>query len=81
MVVADSYAQSMLVLEQCLCSQPSEGQALDGDNSRGIVLMAMSTLLSERWFLSCNLVFFSYFGINYCQIFCFCGLKPNINLV
>ena len=49
MIVAESYAQSLLVLEQCLSNQPTEGQAPDSDNSRGIVLMAMSTLLSERW--------------------------------
>ncbi|XP_060674402.1 uncharacterized protein LOC132804269 [Ziziphus jujuba] len=45
---AESHAQSLLVLEQCLSTQPSEGQATDSDNSRGMVLMAMSTLLSER---------------------------------
>ncbi|KAF3449158.1 hypothetical protein FNV43_RR09886 [Rhamnella rubrinervis] len=44
----ESYAQSMLVLEQCLSNQPTEEQAPDSDNSRGIVLMAMSTLFYER---------------------------------
>ena len=46
--VADSYGQGLLVLEQCLSAQPSEGQASDGDDSRAMVLMAMSTLFSER---------------------------------
>ncbi|XP_062095587.1 uncharacterized protein LOC133801403 [Humulus lupulus] len=44
----DSYGQGLLVLEQSLSTQPSEGQASDGDDSRGMVFMAMSTLLSER---------------------------------
>ncbi|XP_024028591.1 uncharacterized protein LOC21392795 isoform X2 [Morus notabilis] len=38
----DSYGESMLVLEQCL------GQAHDNDDSKALVFMAMSTLLSER---------------------------------
>ncbi|XP_050940184.1 uncharacterized protein LOC103486372 isoform X3 [Cucumis melo] len=42
----ESYAQGLLVLEQCLSVQSSEGQ--DADNSRGAVLLAMSTLLAER---------------------------------
>ncbi|XP_022145629.1 uncharacterized protein LOC111015029 [Momordica charantia] len=42
----ESYAQGFLVLEQCLSAQSNEGQ--DADNSRGAVLLAMSTLLSER---------------------------------
>ncbi|KAL5549858.1 hypothetical protein UlMin_000034 [Ulmus minor] len=40
----DSYGQGLLVLEQCLSTQPSP----ESDNSRGMVLMAMSTLLSDR---------------------------------
>ncbi|PON90834.1 hypothetical protein TorRG33x02_134720 [Trema orientale] len=44
----DSYGQGLLVLEQCLSTQPREGQASDGDDFRGLVLLAMSTLLSER---------------------------------
>ncbi|VVA28724.1 PREDICTED: LOC110642886 isoform [Prunus dulcis] len=44
----ESYAQGLLVLEQCLSTQPSEGQDPAGDNSRGMVLLAMSTLSSER---------------------------------
>ncbi|KAL6146029.1 hypothetical protein ACLB2K_056712 [Fragaria x ananassa] len=44
----ESYGQAQLVLEQCLSSQPSEGQDLATHNSRAMVLMAMSTLLSER---------------------------------
>jgi hypothetical protein len=43
----ESYAQGLLVLEQCLSTQPSEGQ--DAENSRGLVLLAMSTLFSERF--------------------------------
>lgn len=42
----ESYAQGLLVLEQCLSAQSSEGQ--DADNSRGVVLLAMSTLFAER---------------------------------
>ncbi|KAG7017278.1 hypothetical protein SDJN02_19141 [Cucurbita argyrosperma subsp. argyrosperma] len=42
----ESYAQGRLVLEQCLSAQSSEGQ--DADNSRGAVLLAMSTLFAER---------------------------------
>ncbi|KAL4031967.1 hypothetical protein IC575_010263 [Cucumis melo] len=45
----ESYAQGLLVLEQCLSVQSSEGQ--DADNSRGAVLLAMSTLLAERFSL------------------------------
>ncbi|XP_052171792.1 uncharacterized protein LOC127787813 [Diospyros lotus] len=37
----DSYGQSLLVLEQCLSMQPDE-------NSKGMVLLAMSTLFHER---------------------------------
>lgn len=37
----DSYAQALLVLEQCLSSQPD-------DNSKGMVLLAISTLFYER---------------------------------
>ncbi|CAN6576308.1 unnamed protein product [Malus baccata var. baccata] len=44
----ESYAQGVLVLEQCLSTQPSEGKDPAGDNSRGMVLLAMSTLSSER---------------------------------
>ncbi|KAF7825640.1 Tetratricopeptide repeat (TPR)-like superfamily protein, putative isoform 1 [Senna tora] len=43
---AESYAQGLLVLEQCLSTQLSEGK--DPETSRGMVLLAMSTLLSER---------------------------------
>ncbi|XP_022983993.1 uncharacterized protein LOC111482443 isoform X2 [Cucurbita maxima] len=42
----ESYAQGRLVLEQCFSAQSSEGQ--DADNSRGAVLLAMSTLFAER---------------------------------
>ncbi|KAM6550947.1 hypothetical protein CsatB_000755 [Cannabis sativa] len=44
----DSYGQGLLVLEQCLSTQPSEGQASDVDDTKGMIFMAMSTLLSER---------------------------------
>ncbi|XP_038905154.1 uncharacterized protein LOC120091269 isoform X2 [Benincasa hispida] len=42
----ESYAQGLLVLEQCLSAQSSEGQ--DADNSRGAVLLAMSAMFAER---------------------------------
>ncbi|KAL3717150.1 hypothetical protein ACJRO7_008691 [Eucalyptus globulus] len=42
----ESYSQGMLVLEQCLSTQPSEGQV--AENTRSVVLLAMSTLLYER---------------------------------
>ncbi|KAB1220836.1 hypothetical protein CJ030_MR3G023996 [Morella rubra] len=42
----ESYAQGLLVLEQCLSTQSSEGQ--NAENSRGLVLLAMATLFSER---------------------------------
>ncbi|KAI3435348.1 uncharacterized protein J3R85_006286 [Psidium guajava] len=42
----ESYSQGMLVLEQCLSTQPSEGQV--AENTRSMVLLAMSTLLYER---------------------------------
>ncbi|KAF3968493.1 hypothetical protein CMV_007622 [Castanea mollissima] len=42
----ESYAQGLLVLEQCLSTHLSKGQ--DAENSRGLVLLAMSTLCSER---------------------------------
>ncbi|KAL6142144.1 hypothetical protein ACLB2K_060427 [Fragaria x ananassa] len=44
----ESYGQAQLVLEQCLSSQTNEGHDLGTHNSRAMVLMAMSTLLSER---------------------------------
>lgn len=43
----ESYAQGLLVLEQCLSTQSSEGQ--NAENSRGLVLLAMATLFSERF--------------------------------
>ncbi|KAK1562708.1 hypothetical protein Q3G72_015962 [Acer saccharum] len=42
----ESYGQGLLVLEQCLSTQTSEGQC--AENWRGIALLAMSTLLYER---------------------------------
>ncbi|XP_044494759.1 uncharacterized protein LOC123217709 isoform X2 [Mangifera indica] len=42
----ESYAQGLLVLEQCYYTQPSEGR--NAQNWRGAVLLAMSTLLYER---------------------------------
>ncbi|KAM7262701.1 hypothetical protein ACFE04_000384 [Oxalis oulophora] len=42
----ESYAQGMLVLEQCLSTQSSDNQV--SDNSKGLVLLAMSTLSYER---------------------------------
>ncbi|KAJ0028697.1 hypothetical protein Pint_35387 [Pistacia integerrima] len=42
----ESYAQGLLVLEQCFSTQPREGQC--AQNWRGTALLAMSTLLYER---------------------------------
>lgn len=55
--VDESYAQGLLVLEQCQSTQQD-------DNSKGLVLLGMSTLFSERYELciifgyvpSCNLI-------------------------
>ncbi|KAG8647648.1 uncharacterized protein LOC110622970 isoform X1 [Manihot esculenta] len=44
----ESFAQAMLVLEQCLSSQSSEGQDIVTQNSKGMVLLAMSNLLFGR---------------------------------
>uniref|UniRef100_A0A6N2MIL7 MalT-like TPR region domain-containing protein n=2 Tax=Salix viminalis TaxID=40686 RepID=A0A6N2MIL7_SALVM len=44
----ESNAQAMLVLEQCLSSQSSESQDVVTHNSKGMVLLAMSSLLSAR---------------------------------
>ncbi|EEF30820.1 conserved hypothetical protein [Ricinus communis] len=44
----ESYGQAMLVLEQCLSSQSSEGQDIVTQNSKGMVLLAMSNLLFQR---------------------------------
>ncbi|KAJ4849162.1 hypothetical protein Tsubulata_028902 [Turnera subulata] len=44
----ESYAQGMLVLEQCLASQSSEGQDIVNDNTKGVVLLAMSNLSYKR---------------------------------
>ncbi|XVF55244.1 hypothetical protein PTKIN_Ptkin06aG0021600 [Pterospermum kingtungense] len=43
-----SYAQGMLILEQCLSTQSSETEGQFAQNSIGTVLLAMSTLLYER---------------------------------
>ncbi|XP_022746704.1 uncharacterized protein LOC111296588 isoform X2 [Durio zibethinus] len=43
-----SYAQGMLILEQCLSTQASETEGQFAQNSVGTVLLAMSTLLYER---------------------------------
>ncbi|KAJ6405228.1 hypothetical protein OIU84_013242 [Salix udensis] len=47
----ESHAQAMLVLEQCLSSQSSESQDVVTHNSKGMVLLAMSSLLSasQHW--------------------------------
>ena len=55
--VEESYGQGLLVLEQCLSTQLSEGQ--DAENSRGLVLLAMSTLCSERFFFFSSFIYFS----------------------
>ncbi|CAK7347078.1 unnamed protein product [Dovyalis caffra] len=44
----ESHAQAMLVLEQCLFSQSSENQDVVTHNSKGLVLLAMSSLLFAR---------------------------------
>ncbi|GMY14523.1 hypothetical protein FCV25MIE_09762 [Fagus crenata] len=43
----ESYGQGLLVLEQCLSTQLSE-EGQHPENSMGLVLLAMSTLFSER---------------------------------
>ncbi|XWS59843.1 hypothetical protein CRYUN_Cryun08bG0156800 [Craigia yunnanensis] len=44
----ESYAQGMLILEQCLSTQASETEGQFAQNSIGTVLLAMSTLLYQR---------------------------------
>ncbi|XP_012441739.1 uncharacterized protein LOC105766706 isoform X3 [Gossypium raimondii] len=44
----ESYAQGMLILEQCLSTQSSESAGQFAQNSIGTVLLAMSNLLYER---------------------------------
>ncbi|KAL9247127.1 hypothetical protein vseg_020592 [Gypsophila vaccaria] len=44
----ESYAQALLVLEQGLSSQSQEGTDAAIENSKGMVLLAISTLLTER---------------------------------
>ncbi|KAF8397438.1 hypothetical protein HHK36_016355 [Tetracentron sinense] len=44
----ESYAQGLLVLEQCLSANLRDGEDTASENSRAMVLLAMSTLLSER---------------------------------
>ncbi|XVF08128.1 hypothetical protein REPUB_Repub06bG0199100 [Reevesia pubescens] len=44
----ESYAEGMLILEQCLSTQASESEGQFAQNSIGTVLLAMSTLLYER---------------------------------
>lgn len=44
----ESYAQGMLILEQCLSTQSSESEGQFAQNSIGAVLLAMSNLLYER---------------------------------
>lgn len=65
----ESYAQGLLILEQCLSTQPSEGQ--DAENSRGLVLLAMSTLFSERFS-------FFYFSFLYLHRGCLIGRFRNL---
>ncbi|KAI4354538.1 hypothetical protein L6164_003390 [Bauhinia variegata] len=45
---AESYSQGLLVLEQCLSTRLSQGEDPANENAKGMVLLAMSTLLSER---------------------------------
>lgn len=53
----ESYAQGMLVLEQCLGNQPNDDQV--SQDSKATVLLAMSDLLYERFhlFLLFSLIF------------------------
>lgn len=44
----ESYSQALLILEQCLASQSQEGQDDAIESSKGMVFLAVSTLLSER---------------------------------
>ncbi|KAK8561765.1 hypothetical protein V6N13_149084 [Hibiscus sabdariffa] len=44
----ESYAQGMLILEQCLSTQSTESEGQFAQNSVGTVLLAMSNLLYER---------------------------------
>lgn len=44
----ESYAQGLLILEQCLSTHSNEGGDTARENSSGTVLLAMATLLSER---------------------------------
>ncbi|KAK9714166.1 hypothetical protein RND81_06G076000 [Saponaria officinalis] len=44
----ESYAQALLILEQGLSSQSQEGTDATIENSKGMVLLAISTLLTER---------------------------------
>lgn len=48
-IAEDSYARGLLVLEQCESTQPDE-------NSKGLVELARSTLLFERFFLFTSLI-------------------------
>lgn len=43
-IAEESYARGLLILEQCESTQPD-------DNSKGLVELARSTLLFERFFL------------------------------
>ena len=54
-IAGESYAQGMLVLEQCLGTQPNDDQA--SQDSKATVLLAMSDLLYERFHLSLSLNF------------------------
>ena len=50
--VDESYAQGLLVLEQCLSTHSTEVVDATSQNSRAMVLLAMSTLLFERFYIS-----------------------------
>ena len=57
----DSYGQGLIVLEQCLSALHSDVQTPESDNSRALVFMAMSTLLSERLCLYLIIVRLNYY--------------------
>ncbi|XP_038701488.1 uncharacterized protein LOC119998276 [Tripterygium wilfordii] len=44
----ESYAQGLLILEQCLSTQSGDSHDTDSQNSKGMVLLAMATLLADR---------------------------------
>lgn len=54
--IVGSYGLGMLVLKHCVTTELTEGEDPQHENSKGIALLAWSTLLSERFFLHGHLV-------------------------